>query len=381
MRFKTTELAKPRAAQWLRASLQLLLCLCAAGAAQAAPASNRLHAAWRAAITSTPLPAKGCFSAEYPATVWKQVACTQPPNRAYEPARGSGVGFGNDYAAEISGSISSAVGSFPAITGLTSEKSAGASNQYSLQMNVPYFSSPACKTSPYPPGCAAWQQFVFSQSAGKNATSSAFMVYWLINFGAYCPSGWTQEALNCFINSTAVAVPHQKLTAIAALQLSGAAAAGGNDTVKITTAKKAYAVSAPDSALDLAGSWTGTEFNITAMMGVVMIVGIATEMAIFFASEYQALERTLPAREALHNAALNRLRPILMSTLAMILALLPLGVAISGSGDQMLQPLAIATIAGIIVQLPLVLLAMPVVVGLTVRRKGSAPRTDTAPGS
>ena len=262
MRFKTTELAKPRAAQWLRASLQLLLCLCAAGAAQAAPASNRLHAAWRAAITSTPLPAKGCFSAEYPATVWKQVACTQPPNRAYEPARGSGVGFGNDYAAEISGSISSAVGSFPAITGLTSEKSAGASNQYSLQMNVPYFSSPACKTSPYPPGCAAWQQFVFSQSAGKNATSSAFMVYWLINFGAYCPSGWTQEALNCFINSTAVAVPHQKLTAIAALQLSGAAAAGGNDTVKITTAKKAYAVSAPDSALDLAGSWTGTEFNI-----------------------------------------------------------------------------------------------------------------------
>jgi multidrug efflux pump subunit AcrB len=56
-----------------------------------------------------------------------------------------------------------------------------------------------------------------------------------------------------------------------------------------------------------------------------------------------------------------------MSTLAMILALLPLGVAISGSGDQMLQPLAIAIIAGITVQLPIVLLAMPVVIGLTVR--------------
>jgi len=121
------------------------------------------------------------------------------------------------------------------------------------------------------------------------------------------------------------------------------------------------------------GLWlTGTPFNITAMMGVVMIVGIATEMAIFFASEYQALERSMPAREALHNAALNRLRPIVMSTLAMILALLPLGAAISGSGDQMLQPLAIAIIAGIIVQLPLVLLAMPVVVGLTVRRQGTA---------
>ncbi|HEV2264864.1 MAG TPA: hypothetical protein VGR79_10070, partial [Stellaceae bacterium] len=54
---------------------------------------------------------------------------------------------------------------------------------------------------------------------------------------------------------------------------------------------------------------------------------------------------------------------------AMILALLPLGAAISGSGDQMLQPLAIAIIAGITVQLPLVLLAMPVLVSLFVFRQ------------
>ncbi len=116
------------------------------------------------------------------------------------------------------------------------------------------------------------------------------------------------------------------------------------------------------------GLWlTGVELNITAMMGMVMIIGIATEMAVFLVSEYQALERDMPARQALQEAAFNRLRPITMSTLAMILALLPLGAAISGSGDQMLQPLAIAIIAGIIVQLPLVLLAMPVVIGLTLR--------------
>ncbi|HUX74461.1 MAG TPA: efflux RND transporter permease subunit [Steroidobacteraceae bacterium] len=120
------------------------------------------------------------------------------------------------------------------------------------------------------------------------------------------------------------------------------------------------------------GLWlTGTEFNITAMMGMVMVVGIATEMAIFFASEFQALEKSMPARDALLGAAQGRLRPIVMSTLAMILALIPLGAAISGSGDQMLQPLAIAIIAGIIVQLPLVLLVMPVMVGLTLRRKQS----------
>jgi multidrug efflux pump subunit AcrB len=123
------------------------------------------------------------------------------------------------------------------------------------------------------------------------------------------------------------------------------------------------------------GLWlTGVELNITAMMGMVMIIGIATEMAIFLVSEYQSLRETMEPRLALRAAALNRLRPILMSTLAMILALVPLGAAISGSGDQMLQPLAIAIIAGALVQLPLVLLAMPVLIGLTVRRHGHAAR-------
>jgi len=266
MRINNIELATLRLARVLRAGFPVLPCLFVAGAAQAAPGPNtaqaRLHVAWRAAITGAALPGKGCFTAEYPGTVWKQIACTQPPGHAYEPAHRAAVGFGNDFAAQVRGSITASVGSFPAITGLVSEKSAGVSNQYSLQMNVPYFSSPACQSSPYTPGCSAWQQFVFSQSGGKNGTSSAFMVYWLINYGPYCPSGWSQEALNCFINSAAVHVPHQKLTAVADLQVSGAAAAGGNDSVKITTSKNAYAVGAPDSFLDLAGSWTGTEFNI-----------------------------------------------------------------------------------------------------------------------
>ncbi len=124
------------------------------------------------------------------------------------------------------------------------------------------------------------------------------------------------------------------------------------------------------------GLWlTGVELNITAMMGMVMIVGISTEMAIFLISEYQELERTMSAREAIHQAARNRLRPITMSTLAMILALLPLGAAISGSGDQMLQPLAIAIIAGALLELPLVLLAMPVIIGLTTHR-AAVPARD-----
>jgi hypothetical protein len=242
-----------------------LALICLAPSAQAAPAPDanaQLHAAWRTAISGGPLPGAGCFTAEYPDTGWKQVACVNAPNRLYAPAHSPAVGFGNDYAAEVGSQVTAAVGSFPSITGLKTEKNAGVANQYSLQMNVPYFSSPACSSSPYPPGCEAWQQFVFAQNGGKGGTSSAFMVYWLINYGPYCPSGWSQAALNCWINSSAVSVPRQKLAALADLQLSGSVASGGNDTVKLTTSTKAYAESAADSALNLAGSWRGTEFNV-----------------------------------------------------------------------------------------------------------------------
>lgn len=114
------------------------------------------------------------------------------------------------------------------------------------------------------------------------------------------------------------------------------------------------------------GLWiTGVELNITAMMGMVMILGIAVEMSIFLFSEFQNLRETMSPVQAIYEAALNRFRPIIMSTLAMILALLPLGAALSGSGDQMLQPLAVAIIAGILVQLPLVVLVQPVLLRWT----------------
>ena len=126
------------------------------------------------------------------------------------------------------------------------------------------------------------------------------------------------------------------------------------------------------------GLWiTGITLNITAMMGMVMILGIATEMSIFLVSEYKMLvERDdVPPREAIYQAALNRFRPIIMSTLAMILALLPLGAAISGAGDEMLQPLAVAIMFGITVQLPLVVIIMPVLIRLTLPKEKTPPAT------
>lgn len=108
------------------------------------------------------------------------------------------------------------------------------------------------------------------------------------------------------------------------------------------------------------GLWlTGVELNIMALMGMTMILGIATEVAIFYFTEYDALlAEGMEPEEALVQAGVNRLRPIAMTTLAAILALAPLALALGG-GSSMERPLAIAIISGLIAQGPLVLLAMP----------------------
>jgi multidrug efflux pump subunit AcrB len=116
---------------------------------------------------------------------------------------------------------------------------------------------------------------------------------------------------------------------------------------------------------------TGVELNITALMGMTMVIGIAAEMSVFYVSEYTELSKTMPRERALMEASRNRLRPITMTTLATILMLLPLALAI-GKGAGMQQPLAIAIIAGLIVQYPLVLLATPVLLGLVLRRQAAA---------
>jgi multidrug efflux pump subunit AcrB len=108
------------------------------------------------------------------------------------------------------------------------------------------------------------------------------------------------------------------------------------------------------------GLWlTGVDLNIMALMGMTMILGIVTEVAIFYFTEFETLvAEGMDRSEALVQAGVNRLRPIAMTTLAAILSLAPLALALGG-GASMERPLAVAIIAGLIVQGPLVLLAMP----------------------
>ncbi|MDD5581536.1 MAG: efflux RND transporter permease subunit [Methylobacter sp.] len=107
------------------------------------------------------------------------------------------------------------------------------------------------------------------------------------------------------------------------------------------------------------GLWlTNTELNITAMMGMTMVIGIVTEVSIFYYSEYQSLPASEVGVQRMITAGNNRMRPIAMTTVAAILALMPLALGI-GAGSEMLQPLAIAIVSGLIVQIPLVLIVLP----------------------
>ncbi len=219
--------------------------------------------AWRTAIAETPVPGSGCFTAEYPSSAWTQVACQKAPARPLAPASRSGgrvIGNGNDFAAETTAPISSAVGSFPKITGLTQETADGASDTYSLQLNSSYYTAPVCDGAKVPSQCRAWMQYAYINNAPS--PGAAFMEIWLINYGNKCPSGWGAYATDCYYNSDAVNLPNQDLSALDGITVEGATVADGNDTVTVTAAKKAYAVTMPDSNIDLAGNWNTAEYNI-----------------------------------------------------------------------------------------------------------------------
>ena len=115
------------------------------------------------------------------------------------------------------------------------------------------------------------------------------------------------------------------------------------------------------------GLWlTGTELNISALMGLTMVLGIVTELAVFYYAELGLAER--PTRADLIEAGRLRLRPILMSAIIAILALSPLALGL-GAGSAMQTPLAIAIISGLLAGAPLVLIMAPAAFEAMSRRR------------
>lgn len=106
---------------------------------------------------------------------------------------------------------------------------------------------------------------------------------------------------------------------------------------------------------------TGIPLGVASFIGLLMLVGIVVTNAIVLVdliNQYRA--RGLKVFEAIIEGSSRRLRPILMTALATIFALIPLAVGITGSGGFISQPLAIVVIGGLISSTALTLIVLPV---------------------
>ena len=113
---------------------------------------------------------------------------------------------------------------------------------------------------------------------------------------------------------------------------------------------------------------TGTALNISSFMGAILVVGIVQKNGILMLDSEQHFSALgHPLKEAIFLAGRRRLRPILMTALAVIFGMLPLALAI-GSGAEILQPLAIAVIGGVSISMILSLLVTPVLFYLLKKR-------------
>ncbi|MBC8058312.1 MAG: efflux RND transporter permease subunit [Rhizobiales bacterium] len=107
---------------------------------------------------------------------------------------------------------------------------------------------------------------------------------------------------------------------------------------------------------------TGNDLGVIGIIGIILLIGIVKKNAIMmidFAIEAER-ERGMSPRDAIHQAALLRLRPILMTTLAALFAAVPLMLS-WGDGAELRRPLGLAIFGGLIVSQLLTLFTTPVI--------------------
>ena len=123
---------------------------------------------------------------------------------------------------------------------------------------------------------------------------------------------------------------------------------------------------------------TRTTLNVVSMMGLIMIVGIVSKNGILM---LDTVEEHLRDGEdlvtALRRSGSRRFRPVLMTSLAAMLGMLPLALAL-GSGADLLQPLAICVIGGLLFALMLSLVVTPAIYAM-IRRAPTAAELQASP--
>jgi CzcA family heavy metal efflux pump len=126
------------------------------------------------------------------------------------------------------------------------------------------------------------------------------------------------------------------------------------------------------AVLGISGSYlalylTNTPLNVGSYTGLIMIVGIIGENAIFTFLQFRDSIRERSVDESIIYSISTRLRPKLMTALGAIIALMPLALGI-GTGAQLHQPLAIAVIGGFVMALPILLIILPSMLRLIFRK-------------
>jgi multidrug efflux pump len=120
----------------------------------------------------------------------------------------------------------------------------------------------------------------------------------------------------------------------------------------------------------LAGLWfTDNSINLFSQIGLVMLVGLVTKNGILIVEfALQRQEQGLALRDAVREAAVARLRPILMTSFATILGIVPIALAL-GAGSESRVPMGIAVVWGMLGALPLTLVVVPAMAVLLLPRE------------
>jgi HAE1 family hydrophobic/amphiphilic exporter-1 len=119
---------------------------------------------------------------------------------------------------------------------------------------------------------------------------------------------------------------------------------------------------------------TGITMNMMSMMGIIMLIGIVVNAAILLLDYTNTLRKQgKDTVTALTQACPTKLKPIIMSTLAIILGMMPMALGIGSAGAEMRQPLGIVSIGGLIVSAVLTLIVIPTLYNLFSRDRSVKP--------
>ena len=246
---------------------------------------------WRSYMTHNPASEEGCFHASYPSYSWESVQCKVAAHPRFHPVPRKKKSFPeevtgdrNDYVAQTPTPITTAIGTFPSVTGVTSETGVGVAafggggilgaNEYSLQINSN--SNDTTSVCASHSGCTVWEQFVYAPDYATEGEAAIFIESWLLGWGfTACPSGFEADGQgDCVTNSSYASVPDEPITSLGELSLTGSAyrgqsiLAGIKDSVTFSVGgTEISSVVISDNIVEIRSVWNEAEFNVVGNAG------------------------------------------------------------------------------------------------------------------